>query len=217
MYKTPLLCFSVLLFIACLPVDFEDCDHRDVPFVQLEEDSFLFPETGESGEYRFYSNDSEHIKPDGMSFWTMKLGNQSPFSSLDVSLYKVSGNLFAGYGLIFCHGFRGDPSEETMLVLMINLNREYLLGEVIGGSFSLIHPWTFSEYIFPGFNQENRIRITSDLIKGEFYISINGSELLTFTDDILPIHFAGDSGFLSIISPADIFPEKPVEIFYRVH
>jgi hypothetical protein len=208
--------FFFCLF-SCTPVVPSDSENPDVPFTALEESSALFPETAEPGEYQFYTNDSSYIQPYGMSFWTMKLGNQDPFSQLDVSLYKISGNNLAGYGVIFCHGLRGDPAVETMLVVMINLNREYIIGEVSGDSFSTLIPWTYCEFLASGYNQENRILISYDSLEEEFDLHINGYFIISFSDNEEPIHASGNSGFLTVISPLDLFPEKPVEILFQVH
>jgi hypothetical protein len=207
----------VIFIFSCTPVVPSDSENPDVPFTALEQSSALFPETGQPGEYQFFSNDSSHLQPYGMSFWTKKLVNQDPFSQLDISLHKISGNSLAGYGVIFCHGLRGDPAVETMLLIMINLNREYIIGEVEGDSFSTLIPWTYSEFLVSGYNQENRILITYDALEEEFDLSINGYFIISFSDNEEPVHASGNSGFVTVISPLDIFPEKPVEILFQVH
>ncbi len=207
----------VLAIISCSPEDFTVPDNPEIPYTELIENSELFPETGDTGEYVFYSNDTDFLKTYGMTFWATKLPDQSDFDQIDVSLSKISGNKLTGYGVIFCHGLRGEPEEKTMLVFMINLNQEYIIGEVIDDVFSILSPWASYNGLYSGYNQENRVKIVFDPMGEEFQLYINNMDdiLMTFTDDYAPLHREGISGFITVISPLDTFPEVPVHIIFK--
>lgn len=207
----------ILLFPSCSPSVSMDPVSPDNTVAEIVESFALFPETEVAGEYAFVTNKSEYIKPYGMTFWASKLVNQIPFTQLDVSLYKVSGNYLAGYGLIFCHGLRGDPLIETMLVIMINQNQEFIIGKVIEDRFTAVVPWTYSNFLVNGYSQENRVKISFDRNSEEFFLYINNSLQIVFTDNEEPLHQSGSSGFLTVISPLDNFPQIPVEIIFQVH
>lgn len=205
----------VFYLVSCAPIDNVVPENPDNPISVIQESSEMFPLTATPGIYNFYTNDSAFIKQYGMTFWTSKLPDQTPFSQIDISLYKVSGNELAGYGMVFCHDLRSDPLVETMLIFMINLNREFIIGKVINDTFSVLIPWTHSDLINPGFNQENRINITFDSSTEKFLVEINGQYQTSFEDNDEPVHRSGSSGFISVISPFDKFPEKPVQILYK--
>lgn len=207
----------ILALNSCSPEDFTAPVNPEIPYTELIESSDLYPETDDAGEYIFYSNDSDFIQTYGMTFWATKLPVQPVFDQIDISLSKISGNKLTGYGVIFCHSLRGEPEKKTMLVFMINLNQEYIIGEVIDDLFSVLVPWTSYSGLYTGYNQENRIKIVFDPIGEEFQLYINNMDvvLMTFTDDDSPLHREGESGFITVISPLDTFPEVPVHIIFK--
>lgn len=216
--KIQSLFIPILWFIfSCTPVDFIAPENPEIPYTEIVESSELFPETGEPEEYLFYSNDADHIQNYGMTFWATKLSDQAVFDLIDVSLTKISGHKLTGYGVIFCHSLRGEPEQKTMLALMINLNQQYIIGEVVDDEFTIIVPWTGYGGIYTGYNQENRVKIAFDPTGEEFHLYINNMDelLMTFKDDNAPIHRAGSSGFVVVISPFDQFPEFPVHIIFK--
>ncbi|MDA3812278.1 MAG: hypothetical protein PF518_18320 [Spirochaetaceae bacterium] len=207
----------LLSLLSCSPKDFMAPEDPDIPITILVENSEFFPETGDTGEFVFYTNDSRYIKTYGMTFWAIKLPEQIVFDQVDISLSRISGDQYAGFGFVFCHGLRGDPAVKTMLVFMINLNQEYIIGEVFNDRFTVLVPWTSYLGLYPGYNQENRIKISFDPINEEFQLFINNhvDVLTTFKDDNSPVHRSGSSGFLTVISPLDKFPEIPVHIIFK--
>lgn len=210
-----LILFPILL--SCAPIGQSEPENPDVPFTEITESSEFFPLTENAGEYEFFTNDKAFIKPYGMTFWAPVLAEQPLFTEIDISLSKISGNPYTGFGVVFCHGLRGEPLEATMLVLMINLNQEYIVGEVVKDRFNTLIPWTHSGSLHPGFNQENRVRISFNEGQSEFQIYINDMTVAldVFKDDEAPFHRGGTGGFITVISPRDKFPEIPVHVLFK--
>jgi hypothetical protein len=115
------------------------------------------------GHFIFQTNDPAYWGPYGYTLWTLAGVPLSPFVSRQVEVNKVSGDSAAGYGMVFCHFDTGEPAVgETMLVAMIDTQREFIVGEVTGASFSEIVPWTESGYLRMGYNQANVMKVTYD-------------------------------------------------------
>jgi hypothetical protein len=177
---------------------------------ELIEDSELFDEPSD-GSYTFKTNDTAYQGSFGYTFWARTGKSQNPFASRETTLSKISGDGTAGYGIIFCYGTT-PTGEETMLAVMINNSREYIIGEIIGAEFTEIVPWTECAYLKKGLNQANTVKVT--LSSGIFTLYLNGEETATFNDDEAPLHTGGDDGFIVVISPIDDFPSTPVQVTF---
>jgi hypothetical protein len=169
------------------------------------------------GRSIFKTNDPAYWGPYGYTLWTLAGTPLSPFISRQVQVNKVSGDGAAGYGMVFCHYDTGDPFVgETMLVAMIDTQREFIVGEVTGASFSEIVPWTESEYLRTGYNQSNVMKVAYDAGEREFALFLNGGEAARFRDDNGPFHDAGGgNGYIVVISPRDEFPLAPVHVIFQ--
>jgi hypothetical protein len=190
------------------PPEDEDTDGE---FEQVDD---LFVDEG-SGKYVLETNDTVYWGPYGYTLWAIKGSAQTPFTSRQVVVNKVSGDASAGYGVVFCQYDTGDPDVgETMLVVMINTKQEYIVGEVCGAQFTEIVPWTTSTKLRQGYNQGNTLRV--DYASEEYTLSINGVETVVFRDDEPPYHSdGGGRGFIVVISPMDEFPETPVHVIFE--
>ncbi len=190
-------------------------DEEDTDTGTVEEDSTLFePVDGESGSFVFQTNDTAYSGAYGYTFWARTGETQTPFIERETVLSKISGDGTAGYGVVICHGTTSDASaSETMIAVMINNSREYIVGEVVGSDFTAILPWTESTYLKKGQNQANTVRVT--LESGTFTLYLNGNQAATFRDDDAPLHTGGDDGLIVVISPNDDFPDTPVHVTFE--
>ena len=179
----------------------------------IEERSELFVESL-PGTVEFETNDPRFWGPYGYTLWALRGPDQAPFAGRTVTAAKVSGDGSAGFGVVFCAYDSADPLVgETMLVVMINTGREFIVGEVAGGEFREIVPWTSCAALRLGYGQENTIALAAG--PGELVLSLNGSEAARFRDDEPPLHTGGGDGYIVVISPLDRFPDVPVHVVFR--
>ncbi|MCK5197332.1 MAG: hypothetical protein KAR21_03220, partial [Spirochaetales bacterium] len=100
----------------------------------IEENSELFVE--DTGVISFTTNDTKYSSEYGYTLWTQEDEVQNPFTHLNVTLKKISGNDVAGYGVIF------GSYDNTMLIVLINTKKEFVIGELTGNLFTVLQPWT---------------------------------------------------------------------------
>ena len=183
----------------------ENLDLLDNPVV--EENSLLFDLDTSTGVISFNTNDSKYINEYGYTLWTENNEVQNPFTSLNVTLSKLGGNSNAGYGVVFC------SYDNTMLVVLINTKKEFVIGELTGNLFTVLQDWTEAASLNAGLNQINVIDIV--LVAGEFFLTFNSGETIVFSDTDEPYHSYGKDGYLVVISPLDDFPNVPVSVTFK--
>ncbi len=197
-----------LLSISACPVtpeSSEDLDLLDNPII--EENSILFEMDTDTGVINFNTNESKYINEYGYTLWTENNELQNPFTNLNVTLSKISGNSDAGYGVVFC------SYDDTMLVVLINTNKEFVIGELTGNLFTVLQEWIEAFSLNSGLNQINVIDIT--LNDGEFFLTFNAGEAVVFSDNDEPYHNYGKDGYIVVISPLDNFPNVPVSVTFK--
>jgi hypothetical protein len=171
----------------------------------------LFVPGDEEGEIIFETNNPQYWSEYGFTLWYLLEGEDQPFSTREAVVSKISGNATAGYGLVYC--FRDDNEYgETFLMVMINTVKEYIVAEVTGTGFNEIIPWTESEALRAGYNQNNELRLEYNNATGDFSLYINTQFETIFMDDEAPVHDSGRQGYIVVMSPLDDFPEIPVKI-----
>jgi len=208
------LVLLILIFSAC-PVTPEPADEAMVGQGGFEEVKELFVDGEEEGKIVFATNDSAWWSSLGYTLWALNGEVQEPFVSREVTCNKISGAGGAGYGLVFCHWESSDPDiGETMLTVMINTLGEYIVGEVVEDRFYEFFPWRESEYLKKGYNQGNVLGLRWDSGASRFELSINGNTETVFTDEVEPLHAGGENGYIVVISPADTFPQNPVQVVF---
>ncbi len=182
----------------------------------IEEHSELFvTQGGEPGlpvTTVFQTNDTRYWGRYGYTLWAPTGVQQTPFAGRQVTAAKIGGNAAAGFGVVFC-AYDSGTGGETMLVVMINTQQEYIVGEATGGVFRELVPWTTLPALKLGYNQANTIALAPD--GGEYVLAINGTEAARFRDDEPPLHTGGADGYLVVISPLDNFPETPVHVVFQ--
>ena len=211
--RSAALTFFLALFISCAQPGYIPPDEEPPAIEQVDD---LFVDNG-GGEYRFTTNDPAYWGEYGYTLWALKGAPQTPFTSREVAMCKTSGDDSAGFGVVICHYEDPDPGiGETMLVVMINTNRQYIVGEAIGAEFTAIVPWTFSGELLANMGQTNNVRVDYDGGLAEYVLFLNGTEVKRFRDDETPFHAGGgDNGYIVVISPLDDFPEVPVDVVFR--
>ena len=183
------------------------------------QDDSLFVYDGANSTYSFYTTDASYVGPNGYTLWSLSRPSQSPFLSRDVTLVKSSGNLYAGFGIVFCE-YALSGGTETMLVAMINANGQYSVGEATGSVYA---PYTastwvdanaLSQVLNKGYGASNELALSRDAGSGQFSLMLNGVHVFDFKDQRLPLVTGGGEGYLAVISPQESFPDKPVSIVF---
>lgn len=204
-----LIIFLVVITLGCpvTPAPSKDKDHGDVTVI--EENSYLFVEDGITGIIEFTTNDTKYSEQFGYTLWSQEGLVSDPFTNLNVTLSKLSGNEDAGYGVVFC------SYDDTMLVVLINTKKEFIIGELTGNLFTVLQPWNNAPVLKSGYNQTNIVDIAYDSGTGDFDLSLNNVLVTTFRDDDAPFHTQGKNGYIVVISPMDDFPNTPVSITFK--
>jgi hypothetical protein len=181
-------------------------EQHDDLFVQQPDQSWLFS-----------TNDSAFWGPNGYTLWALPLAGQPAFAQRDVDLVKSSGNAWAGYGIVFCQFDTGDPAiGESMLLVMINTQQQYSVGEVNDSRYTPYSSttWVSHAAMNRGYGVVNRVTVTRDA-GGLFTLYLNGVQVMTFRDGRSPAPNGGGDGYLAVISPQDSFPQTPVTVSYK--
>ena len=188
-------------------------DDSDASATVTERSDLFVEQNGTPGLYVFQTNDPDLWGPYGTTLWALLDTNQQPFRDRELDLAKVSGDAAAGFGAVICHYAGGTSGQdETMLVILINTRRQYLVGEVNGAVFQPILPWAEASSLNAGYNVPNRLRVEYD--GQEFSLFFNQALTATFKDEVQPYHSGGTDGQLVVISPLDRFPGTPVHVLF---
>jgi hypothetical protein len=205
------LALAAVLLADC-PLTREQGDRADIPEETPEVNTELFEPQTEPGTFLFVTNDPALWGPYGSTLWALTGTGQQPFTARELELAKISGNESAGFGAVFCH--YTDPERgETMIAVMINTKRQFLVGEITAASFETILPWGESPALLSGYNAANRLRLESD--GSSFSLLLNGQPAASFADEEAPFHAGGADGLIVVISPLDRFPATPVHVLFR--
>jgi hypothetical protein len=186
----------------------QDVLPEETPEVRTE----LFEPQTEAGTFSFLTNDPDLWGPYGSTLWALTGGPQQPFVARELELAKISGDESAGYGAIICH-YSDAQGGETMIAVLINTKRQFLVGEITGASFKTILPWAESPALLAGYNAANRLRLEADGLG--FSLLLNGQKAASFRDEEEPLHPGGADGLIVVISPLDRFPQTPVHVLFR--
>ena len=173
--------------------------------------------TNDNGDniFDFFTNDPECSDDNGTSFWKYGTYQEAGMTSVTVNVWKTSGYLYSGFGIIFCV-----QNEKNFLTAMINTQRDYTVGKVVDGNYSPLLDfgegvdWGNCDDLKAGYGLSNTIKVE---YKGanNFELYLNGAYVTTFTDNYDP-HFAGGYyGFIATVSPHENFPDDPVEVFFE--
>ena len=207
--NTLLILLMILITLGCSVTPTTSIVKKTEDLTVIEESSSLFVINGVTGVTEFTTNDTKYSGQFGYTLWTREGVEMDPFTHLNVTFSKLSGNEDAGYGVVF------GSHDDTMLVVLINTKKEFIIGELTGNLFTEFQPWDNAEALKPGYNQTNIIDITYNSGTGDFYLSLNSVLVTTFRDDDIPFHTQGKNGYIVVISPLDDFPNIPVFITFK--
>ena len=175
----------------------------------------LFVQQSDPASWLFATSDSAYWGPGGYTLWSLPLQVTDPFVQREVTLVKTSGNAWAGFGVVFCHADAGPGVSESMLLVMINTEQQYSVGEVNGSHYSpyTTPTWVTHASLAHGYGVPNAVRITREA-GGQFTLYLNEVAAMTFHDGRSPAPGGGGGGHLVVVSPQDSFPAIPVSVTF---
>jgi len=206
----------VLLPQACQAPIGNDKGKADAPSEAVVETSDLFV-VQTDGSCTFSTNDPAYWGPYGYTLWAMPCPAQPTFTQRDVLLTKQSGNLTAGYGIVFCqYSTANQANDETMLIVMINAKQQYSVGEATGSVYTpyTTPMWVEDKILSGGIGMNNEVKVTRES-DGNFSLFLNGKQAMSFSDGRRPLQTGGGEGYLVVISPQDSFPANPVTVTFK--
>ena len=170
------------------------------------------------GWIKFYTNDSKYYTPWGYTLWTYTAKPSGSFTERTVRLYKTTGDIIAGYGVIICSDqqFIEGKLQTVFLTVMINNNGQYSVGKVIDANYLSLEKWKYCASLNKAQGNENTIRILKDTsVANKYYLFFNEmDEGLFFVDNIAPYCNAGKDGYIVVISPSDL-NKSSVEVWFK--
>jgi hypothetical protein len=217
LHRNIFLFVGILILSACSSpyVPDEQQPYKE-PEVQIA--SELFEEVGAAGTtktYRFHTNDPQYWSQQGYTLWTV-WGEENPpsFEERTVTMWKSAGTSYAGYGLVICQGMKEVEGDEVpvMLTVMINNDRQYCIGKVIGGKYSAVHSWAVSDFLRSGQGVANTLKISQE--PEGFLLWINDTKEIVFVDHDDPVVGLGRNGYIVVIAPKDRFPKQEVDVYF---
>ena len=180
-------------------------------------DSNLFVQQGSINEYRFYTNDPKYRTSEGYTLWTLFPG-AGELDVRTVAARKTLGSSIAGYGAIICSGQRqvGNSTTNVFLTVMVNNNKQYAIGKVIGGSYTSLVIWTEAAGLVKGLGLWQTINISIDPVnKNRYHLSFNGIYEGSFVDEEAPAcEGTGRNGYVVVIAQDDL-NNSGVEVWFR--
>jgi hypothetical protein len=198
-----------------------DLPNEDPGTIALVETLFVPTDDVETGTVitRFHTNDPKYWSPQGFTLWTM-WDTGTPDGSTawerEVIVSKKNGYKRAGYGMVLCQGVRTykGKSEQTMLTVFINNEREFAIGKVIAGQYTIMRGWTKTLYLNTGTGVDNKLKVGYNPALAEFTLTINGNVAYNFKDMAEPRHSGGKNGYIVVIGPLDNFPTEEVDVYF---
>jgi hypothetical protein len=192
-----------LFFTSCmLFFSLNDCTPpgEDLPVV-----SHLF-EPDISGYIQFNTNDKQYR---GYTFFEPDLAiTETTMTTVEIQTVKKSGNADMGFGVFFCW-----QDISNYYFLINDVNGYFTMGRRAGPATWYIYPWDISEALHTGYNQINTLRVTYNSSSQNFSAFINGTLVGSFVDTTFS---GGKSGFLASVSMSEKFPNKPVDIYFKM-
>lgn len=181
---------------------------------KIEDGTDLFSDEENTGIYVFETNEEKYLSEYGYTLWTLKGTNTADFfEPLEAKIYKSSGNLGAGFGLIFCE--QKVDEKDFMIAVLINTKGQYIAGKVTDGQFESLFNWKSSSYIKRGYGAINNVKISYENEDDSFLLTINGYEI-TRIKVSEPIAFKeSKSGYVVVIDRGEQFPEVPVRVVFE--
>ena len=170
------------------------------------------------GYVQFYTDDPSYAST-GKTFWLSgDISQDTNTYNVEIETKKVTGNQYAGYGLIFCV----QDNVNNFLMVQINTQGKYMIGKVTDKVSKTIQGWGESDLLKQNLNTTNTIKVKYNTGTGKFGLYINDDndgdedELeCEFIDSDTSPYLSGKWGFIAEVSPLDALPYVPVEIVFK--
>jgi hypothetical protein len=210
--------FTVLLLIIFTLISCNFIKVHDDPAVNGEDSytpvTVLWEETT-TDTLKVFTNDKLYtwpLRPSGSRFWKIMPDTLDASADLSCDLTKLSGHGKGTYGVIF-----SSVDANNCLMLMIDSERNYAVIKITDGALSYMQgddDWIYSENLFAGFNQHNRIRI-KNFGGGNYKVYFNDIEETNIIDNKAPVFGWGKWGFTASVYGGEDFPDHPVDVRFR--
>lgn len=184
----------------------------------IDEDDIWTPSTDlftlqDDGSTLFLFNDKTFKKENGYTFWSQNMNANTPFRDFSTVVKKVSGNLGAGFGVVFrCSEIDGTY---YLLTVLINTHGSYTIGKVKDGEYEYIQEWKGSQNLRRGYGVDNLITISYEEQSSVYILSINGQEEQRFMDTKEPCLSGNSCGYVVVIAPNEDFTNSKVEVHFK--
>lgn len=213
-----LICFGVIFFSCGIPVtsygEENEDKNKEISSTTIEENSELFEKKNISDEIIFETNETNFITTKGYTILSTPYVNESNnFSGLTVQVYKQSGELNGGYGIVFCRS--KIESKDFMLCVLIDTKGFFTVGKVYDGKFTQIKNWTKSNYLRTGYGIKNLIKVTFNKENNNFQLYFNGSLAYNFKVEENISFKDSKAGYVVVISDTEKFPVIPVKVIFE--
>lgn len=217
---TVLIGLVMIFFIGCTyPTAnrYEEERLEEETIEKITESSQLFSKEGSTGaaaEYVFSTNDRAYVSENGHTLWTEISEGRGKFRTIETTAVKSSGNINAGYGIVFCidNIEEAEMVHKYMYVLLVNCKGLYAIGQVKDGTYTPMIGWSESKNLLSGIGVKNKIRIEKE--EGVFIISFNDSVEEYFSPSQKPELDTSGHGYAVVISPNEDFPGKEVKVTF---
>jgi archaellum component FlaG (FlaF/FlaG flagellin family) len=131
---------------------------------------------------------------------------------------KISGNEWAGYGMIFCA-----QNISNFLFAVIDLKGDFMINKVVDGNAPAtpLVDWNDSQAsnLFQNPGDINKLSVSWQKKTSEGYnvymLSFNDHTGVEFIDNIGPQWSSGSCGYILAIDSMETFPTIPVEVHFR--
>lgn len=210
-----LLIITILFFYTCKLPQFEnESENIELNESYIEEVTELFIKENNSEKYIFNTNEEKYLTNKGYTIWTTTSVNTTKsFETIEWLIQKESGNEDSGFGLVFCE--QNIEDKKYMLCVMINTQRQYIIGEVKDGNFITLIDWESSPYLNKGFGIKNKINVSFNEEKNYFEIKFNDAYITEFKSNENICFENSKQGFVVVISNTENFPQESVKVIFE--
>jgi hypothetical protein len=186
------------------------------PALEREDDLFVLESDANGQEWTVFRTTSERFNsPEGATLWTVWGDENEIFTSRTVVMGKSSGFPWAGYGIVFCQSERyiDGRTQPVMLVVMINNEGQYIIGEAEGGVFTDFGWWKDTPRLNRGAGVVNEITVSYEEESREYRLEINGHFIEHFRQEG-EMERRGRNGYITVITPFDVFPIPGINVYF---
>ncbi len=165
-------------------------------------------ESDGSGFRQFKTNDSNFYN---YVFWYyIDTSYQSPMTTVESEVKKMSGCEYGGIGIIFCF-----QDHDNFYVFVINIIGEYAVFERLNSNWSTLIDWTYSSSVNQGLKVFNNLKVTYDDPSNTFTLYINSNLVNSFTDTTFSDGYSGYECYVADESWDENFPDESADFRFK--